>query len=211
MLPQDQTRTFDPNGPGGFNGPPGYQQPPQKNRAGLFIVLLVVILIAVLGIGGVVAYNLANDKSSSPDTTEPGGLDPSGIPTGLPTEDPTEPPTEDPTEVPTVPPTTLPTAGGANAAAAIALTKQFVGQLNANKPAAAAALACPESKDLLPTLIRVLIKPPTKLTVGETLGQTVIIVRLTGSTNGHSVSGIVLIQEDQSGQPCVRALQVAPN
>jgi flagellar basal body-associated protein FliL len=206
---------FDPNGPGGFNGPPGYQRPPQKNRAGLFIVLLVVLLIAVLGIGGVVAYNLASDKSSSPDTTEPGGLDPSDIPTELPTEDPTEPPTEDPTEVPTVPqstaPTKLPTSGGANAAAAIALTKQFVGQLNANKPTAAAALACPESQDLLPTLIKFLIKPPTKLTVGETLGQTVIIVRVKGTTNGHSVTGIVLVQEDQSGRPCVRALQVAPN
>ncbi|TDU89906.1 hypothetical protein EV138_3486 [Kribbella voronezhensis] len=203
---------FDPNGPGGFGGPPGYQRPPQRNRAGLFIVLLVVLLIAVLGIGGVVAYNLVSDKSPSSETTEPGGLDPSDIPTELPTYFPTEPPTEDPTEEPSVPATTAPTKPpSGNPAEAKALVTQFVGHLNANQPTAAAALACQESKELLPTLIKVLIKPPTKLTVGETIGQTVIIVRVNGTTNGRSVTGIVLVQADQSGHPCVRALQVAPN
>ncbi|WP_157979796.1 hypothetical protein [Kribbella monticola] len=200
---------FDPNGPGGFGGPPGYQRPPQRNRAGLFIVLLVVVLIAVLGIGGVVAYNLVTDKTSV--ATEPGGLDPSDIPTELPTYFPTEPPTDDPTVQPSEPTITVPTMpSSGNPAQAKELVTRFVGQLNANKPTAAAALACQESKELLPTLIKVLIKPPTKLTVGDTIGQTVIIVRINGSTNGHSVTGIVLV-EDQGGHPCVRALQVAPN
>jgi hypothetical protein len=104
---------------------------------------------------------------------------------------------------------TPPTGSAGDLAKAKDLAQRFVTQLNANKPAAAAALGCPESKELLPTLIRVLIKPPTKLTIGEALGQTVIIVRLAGTTNGHQVSGMVLIQETST--PCVRAVQVAPN
>jgi len=213
VLPQDQTRIFDPNGPGGFNGPPGYQRPPQKNRAGLFIVLLVVILIAVLGIGGVVAYNLASgDKSPSSEPTNPGGLDPSDFPTDIPTYYyPTEPPTPDPTTPENTEPTTLPTSGGANLAGATALAKRFVGLLNANQPAAAAALGCKESKDLLPSLIQLLIEPPTKLTVGEAAGRFVMIVHVSGTTKGRSVTGIVLVQELQGAPLCIRMLQVAPN
>ncbi|QNE19843.1 hypothetical protein F1D05_20395 [Kribbella qitaiheensis] len=207
----DQTRVFDPNGPGGFSAPPGYQRPP-KNRAGLFILLLVVMLIAVLGIGGVVASNLVGDKSPSPDTTtEPGGLDPSDIRTELPTNFPTEPPTEDPTQEPTAEPSTVPTSGAGNLAGATALTKRFVAALNANKLDAAAAMGCTESKQLLPLLFKAMIAPPTKLTVGEALGQSAIIVRLTGTTKGHNISGIVLVQ-DLGGAPlCVRAIQVTPN
>jgi hypothetical protein len=203
---------FDPNGPGGFSGPPGYQRPPQKNRAGLFIVLLVVMLIAVLGIGGVVAYNLASDNSpSSPQTTEPGGLDPSDIPTEIPSDFPSYLPSDDPSEEPsTSEPTTLPSSGGADLAGATALAKRFVAQLNANKPAAAAAMGCKDSKELLPALIQVLIKPPTKLTVGEAIGRIVIIVRVSGSTNGHSVDGMVLVQETEGTAPCIRAMQVSP-
>ena len=199
---------FNPNGPGGFSGPPGYQRPPQKNRAALFIVLLVVLLIGVLGVGGVVAYNLVGDKSS--DTSQPGGLDPSDIPTDIPSDFPSYLPSNDPSQEPSPEPTmTLPTAGSGDLAKAKDLAQRFVSQLNANKPKEAAALGCPESKELLPTLIEVLIKPPTKLTIGEAVGQLVIIVRLTGTTNGHQVTGMVLIQE--TGTPCVRAVQVSPN
>jgi hypothetical protein len=203
---------FDPNGPGGFGGPPGYQQPPQKNRAGLFIVLLVVMLIAVLGIGGVVAYNLVSDKSPSSEATNPSGLDPSDFPTDIPTYYyPTEPPTPDPTTPENTEPTTLPTSGGANLAGATALAKRFVGLLNANQPAAAAALGCKESKDLLPSLIELLIEPPTKLTVGEAVGRFVMIAKVSGTTKGRSVTGVVLVQELQGAPLCIRMLQVAPN
>jgi hypothetical protein len=198
---------FDPNGPGGFSGPPGYRRPPQKNRAGLFIVLLVVLLIGVLGVGGIVAYNLAADKSS--DTSQPGGLAPSDIPTEIPTDFPSEDPSQDPSQEPSQEPTTtLPTAGS-DLAKAKELAQRFVNQLNANKPSAAIALACPQSKELLPTLIGAMIKPPTKLTIGQAVGQRTVIVGLNGTTNGRTVTGMVLIQ--QTGTPCVRVVQLAPN
>jgi hypothetical protein len=54
-----------------------------------------------------------------------------------------------------------------------------------------------------------MIKPPTKLTIGEAVGQRAIIVGLNGTTNGRKVTGMVLIQ--QTGTPCVRVFQVAPN
>jgi hypothetical protein len=202
---------FDPNGPGGFNGPPGYQRPPQKNRAGLFIVLLVVMLIAVLGIGGVVTYNLVSDKSPSPDTTEPGGLDPSDIPTEIPSDFPSYLPSEDPTEVPTVPENTVPTSGAGDLAVAKALAAKFVGNLNANKTSAALAMACKESKDLLPLVLDALVAPPTKLTIGEALGQSTVIVRVSGSTKGHNVSGLVVVQKPQGEPLCIRVISLTPN
>jgi hypothetical protein len=205
---------FDPNGPGGFNGPPGYQRPPQKNRAGLFIVLLVVMLIAVLGIGGVVAYNLVGDNSAGGTAPAAGPSDlPSDIPSDLPSNFPTDEPSEQPSEEPSniVPTTTLPPSGSGDLAVAKELAQRFLTQLNANKPSAAAALACTESKELLPTLIQLLIKPPTKLAVKDAVGQYVILVRVTGTTNGHTVDGMILVQVVQAAPPCVRALQVTPN
>lgn len=212
---QDETRAFDPNGPGGFSGPPGYQRPPQKNRAGLFIALLVVLLIAVLGVGGVVVSNLVSDDSS--DTSQPGGLAPSDIPTEIPSDfpsyfpsdDPSQDPSQEPSQEPTM---TLPTAGSGDLAKAKDLAQRFVTQLNANKLDAAAALGCAEAKQLLPLLFEAMIKAPTKLTVvGEPLGQSAIIVRLDGTTKGHHVTGIVLVQKADNIPLCIRALQVAPN
>jgi hypothetical protein len=201
---------FDPNGPGGFNGPPGYQRPPQKNRGGPFIVLLVVLLIAVLGIGGVVAYNLAGDNSAGGSAPADGPSDiPSDLPSSFPTDEPSGQPSEDPSA--SVPTTTLPPSGSGDLAVAKELAQRFLTQLNANKPSAAAAMACTESKEVLPALIQALIKPPTTLTVKDAVGQYVILVRVTGTTNGHTVDGMILVQVVQAAPPCVRALQVAPN
>ena len=202
---------FDPNGPGGFGGPPGYQRPPQKNRAGLFIVLMVVMLIAVLGIGGVVAYNLVGDDS---DSTAPAGptFEPSEIPSDLPTDLPTEEPTiSAPTEVPTTVPTNLPTTGTGDQAQAKQLAQRCIGDLNANNTKGALALSCKESKELLPLVFDALIAPPTKLTVGDTLGQSTIIVRISGSTKGHNVTGLVVVQKPPSEPLCVRVISLTPN
>lgn len=173
------------------------------------------MLVAVLGIGGVVAHNLVGDRSPSTDTTEPGGLDPSDIPTELPTNFPTEPPTEDPTDEPTVPqntePTGPPSSGAGDLAVAKALAAKFVGNLNANKTSAALAMGCKESKDLLPMVFGALIAPPTKLTVGEALGQSTVIVRVSGSTKGHNVTGLVVVQKPQGEALCIRILSLTPN
>lgn len=45
---------------------PNYGQPPRKNHAGLIIVLLLVLLIAVLGVGGVLGYRLVSGKTARP-------------------------------------------------------------------------------------------------------------------------------------------------
>jgi len=43
-----QPGNYAPGGPAA----PNYGQPPRKSRAGLIIVLMLVLLIAVLGVGG---------------------------------------------------------------------------------------------------------------------------------------------------------------
>ena len=168
------------------------------------------MLIAVLGVGGVVVSNLVSDDSS--DTSQPGGLAPSDIPTEIPSDfpsyfpsdDPSQDPSQEPSQEPTM---TLPTAGSGDLAKAKDLAQRFVTQLNA-----AAALGCAEAKQLLPLLFEAMIKAPTKLTVvGEPLGQSAIIVRLDGTTKGHHVTGIVLVQKADNIPLCIRALQVAPN
>lgn len=191
--------------PGGPAAPP-YNRPPRKNRAGLVIVLMLVLLIAVLGVGGVVTYRLVSDwRSSNPD---PGtsAAPPASSPTpqrSIPAPQPTKPATKPPASKA---PTTKPVGNVSD------LARRFVAQLNANNPTAAAALACQGSKQLIPTLMQTQLEPPTSLTIGTQIGQQLTFVfPLTGTTKGATVSGVLVIHNLGTEPLCVRAFSVNPN
>ena len=161
----------------GPSGPaaPSYNQPPQKNRAGLIIGLMLVLLIAVLAVGGVLAYRLISDKASQPGTA--------------PKPSATKPPT---------------------ATDAGELARRFVAQLNANNPTAATALACEDSKGIIPALMRNQLKPPTRLTTGTPYVQaTIFVVPISGTTKGSRVTGYVSLH-DYNGPLCISEFQVTP-
>jgi flagellar basal body-associated protein FliL len=197
---------YSPGGPAA----PSYNQPPRKNRAGLVIVLMLVLLIAVLGVGGVVTYRVvSNWRSSNPD---PGtsAAPPASSPTpqrSNPAPQPTKPATKPPT---TKPPTTkAPTTKPATSVSDLA--QRFVAQLNANNPTAAAALACEGSKQLIPTLMQTQLRPPTKLTTGKLIGQQITFVYpLSGTTDGKPVSGVLVIHNLGTEPLCVRAFTLTP-
>jgi hypothetical protein len=91
------------------------------------------------------------------------------------------------------------------------LARRFVAQLNANNPTAATALACANTKALLPTLIEQWIAPPTKLTAGDSIGQqTTFIVPVSGTTKCSAVSGLVVVQKLGNEPLCVRFFQLSP-
>jgi flagellar basal body-associated protein FliL len=196
-------------GPGGMAAPP-YGQPPRKSRAGLLIVLMLVLLIAVLGVGGVVTYRLVSDwRSANPD---PGtsAAPPVSSPTpqrSNPAPQPTKPATKPPTTK--APATRAPTT---NPAGVSDLARRFVAQLNANNPTAAAALACQGSKQLIPTLMQTQLKPPTRLTTGTLIGQKITFVYpLSGTTKGSTVSGVLVIHDLGTEPLCVRAFSLTRN
>ncbi|WP_020386767.1 hypothetical protein [Kribbella catacumbae] len=213
-LPSWQQQPYQPQG-GNWAAPP-YGGPPRKNRAGLIIALIVVLVLAILGIGGFVTYTLAsgeNDGGTAP------GASPSGAPINTPTRNaspPAPPKTSAPTKpVPSkaVPTKVVPTKAvpsrptGTTKADAVALAGLFVGHLNADNTEAAIALSCSEVKSLIPTLISALIKAPTKLTIdGAAIGQNPYLVQISGTTKGQTMSGQVIIQD-----ACIRVFHLTPN
>ena len=208
-----QSQPYQPQGyqpgnyvPGGQAAPP-YGQPPKKNRAGLVIVLMLVILIAALGVGGVLAFGLVSDRTEGSPDPEPSVAPPASatpersIPAPQPTK--TFKPTVKPPVTPTVRPPVKPAGGPAE------LAQRFVAQLNANNPTAATALACADAKQFIPILMGQFIGPPSKLTVGDPIGQQpTFLVPLSGSTKGAAVSGMVIVQKLGSEPLCVRVFQV---
>jgi hypothetical protein len=91
------------------------------------------------------------------------------------------------------------------------LARRFVAQLNANNPAAATALGCASTKQLLPTLIEQFAAPPTKLIVGDPIGQQVtFLVPLSGTTKGAAVSGMVIVRKVGNDPLCVQVFQLTP-
>ncbi|MEV0282505.1 hypothetical protein AB0H36_00155 [Kribbella sp. NPDC050820] len=190
-------------GPGGMAAPP-YGQPPRKNRAVLIITLLLVLLIAVLGVGGVLTYRLVADwRSSNPDPG-PSAAAPITSPTPQrPNPAPTKPPTPKPPA--SKPPTTRPAATVGD------LARRFVAQLNANNPTAAAALACEGSKRLIPTLMQTQLAPPTNLTLGTVIGQQpTFVYPLSGTTERATVSGVLVIHNLSTEPLCIRAFTLTP-
>jgi hypothetical protein len=105
--------------------------------------------------------------------------------------------------------TATPAPEVAPAAAATQRARQFVAQLNANKSAAAVALSCEGSRQMLPNLIRATIAPPTRLTVGTPYNQAdVIVFPLTGTTKGSNVTGILVLYQRAPEGLCVSQFQL---
>ncbi|WP_410786784.1 hypothetical protein [Kribbella sp. C-35] len=196
--------------PGDYKSAPTYGQPPRKNRGGLIIALIVVLALVALGAVGVLAYRLVSDHRTT--DRDPGGAAANPKPTTT-----TRPTTARPTAVrPTARPTTArpttarPSATGTGAAGATNLARRFVTQLNANNSAAATALACESSRQVIPTLMKTFLTPPTRLTAGKLVGQqTTFVIPLTGTTKGSTVNGVIVIHEIAPEPLCVRAFQLS--
>ncbi|TCC43444.1 hypothetical protein [Kribbella sindirgiensis] len=196
--------------PGDYKSAPTYGQPPRKSRAGLIIVLIVVLALVALGAIGVLAYRLVSNHRTSdpnPGTAATSPRSAAGKPTT--TTRPTARPT---TARPTARPSTArPSTTGTGAAGAIDLARRFVTQLNANNSATATALACESSRQLIPTLMKTFLTPPTELTAGKLVGQqTTFVIPLTGTTKGSTVTGVIVVHEIAPEPLCIRAFQISP-
>lgn len=196
---------------------PNYGQPPKKNRAGLIIVLMVLLLIGVLGTGGVLTYRLVSHKLNSgpepgPSAQPPAASSPTPKPTPTPIRSVPAPQPTKSVRPPTTKPTTKPPAIPARPATTAAeLARRFVAQLNANNSKGAAALACESSKQLIPILMGQYLQPPTKLTTGPSIGgQPTFAIRLSGTTKGSPHTGIVIIQRLTPEPLCVRIFSITP-
>jgi hypothetical protein len=177
----------------------------------LIIALIVVFALVALGAIGVLAYRLVN-QTSDPDpgsAAAPPQSSHSPTTASRPTTTP-RPTTARPTAVrPTPRPTTARPATGP--AAASDLARRFVIQLNANNPTAASALACESSRQIIPTLMRTFLTPPTKLTLGQPVSQSpTFVFPLTGTTKGSTVTGVLVIHQIAPEPLCIRAFQVSP-
>jgi hypothetical protein len=197
--PGRQQPTYQPQG-GNWAAPP-YGTPPPKNRAGVIIFLIVVLIAGILGIAGFVTYRLTSggsDNGGSAPAAPPVSTTPSRVPTkaapskpvaGKPVPSKTAPSKTAPSK-PVVP---EPEAGTKQAA--FALAGRFAAALNAGNTAAAVALTCRVTQEIVPALISNWIKPPTKLTVTNAVaGQDPFVVPISGTTNGQQMGGMVIVQ-----------------
>ena len=175
---------------------------------------MLVLLIAVLGVGGVLAYRLASDKlrNSSAPGPSPAAAPPASSPTpkqSVPAPRPTRT-VRPPTTKPTIKPTTRPPAA-TPAGSAAELARRFVAQLNANNSTKAAALACKSSKQLIPWLMGQYLQPPTRLTPGTVVGdQTTFVVPLSGTTKRSTVTGVIVIKKITPEPLCIGAFSAGP-
>jgi hypothetical protein len=210
-----QSQPYQPQGyqPGNYapGGPaaPTYGQPPKKSRAGLIIVLLVVVLIAALGVGGVLAFGLVSNSGDDAGGTAPApGPGSSVVPQESPTPEksiPAPQPTKTFRPTPTAKPPVTPAGDPADLAA------RFVAQLNANSSTGATALGCEDTKIFITTLMDQWIKPPSKLVAGDSIGDgPTYIVTVTGTTKGGAVKGFVVVQKTSEAKLCVQVFQLSP-
>ena len=207
-----QSQPYQPQGyqPGNYapgSAAPSYGQPPKKNRAGLIIVLLIVVLVAALGVGGVLAFGLVSDRlEGSPD---PGPASSVPVPASatpeksIPAPQPTK--TFKPTVKPTVKPPVKPAATPDD------LARRFVAQLNADNADGATDLVCADTRMLVPALLEQFVSPPTKLTAGDSIGDgPTYMIPLTGTTKRRAVKGMVVVQKPAEGPLCVQVFQLTP-
>jgi hypothetical protein len=198
-----QQPTYQPQG-GNWAAPP-YGNPPPKNRAGLIILLIVVLAALILGAVGFVAYRLTAGGSgdggtapAAPPTSPKATIAPSKSPTKA---VPTKPASSQP--VPSKPVASRPAAGTKQAA--FALASRFATELNGDHTDAAVAMSCADTKSTMPTLISGWIGAPTNLIVSEAVvGQDPYFARFTGTTKGHKVTGMIIIQGS-----CVEIFQLS--
>jgi hypothetical protein len=179
----------------------------------------MILVAVILGIGGFVTYRLTASESGNgggPDPAAPPASSPTSAATptlprrSVPTAVPSKVPSTAPSRVPPTAATTKPTKPGGkvtNAAGAVNLAYTFVSQLNAGNTAGATALACDDTKQIIPALIENWIKPPTKLAISDVaIGQNPYLVPITGTTGGQKVGGMVIVQGS-----CVRAFSLSPS
>ncbi|WP_328331408.1 hypothetical protein OHA70_11335 [Kribbella sp. NBC_00382] len=201
-----QQPTYQPQG-GNWAAPP-YGTPPPKNRAGLIIFLIVLLVAAIIGIVGFVSYRLTSGGSDDGGTAPaaPVSTKATTAPSKAPTQAvPSKPVASKPVPtrtVPSKPVTSKPAA--ATKQAAFALAGQFAAALNADNTDAAVALACPDTKEIFPSLISAWIKAPTKLTVTDAvIGENPFLVPISGTTHGQKMGGMVIVQGS-----CIRAFAI---
>ena len=188
--------------PGDYKSAPTYGQPPRKNRGGLIIALIVVLVLVALGAVAVLTYRLVSDHRTT-DRNPGSAAAPS--PTTSNPKPTTRPTPARPTAV--RPTTARPRATGA--VGATDLARRFVTQLNANNSTAAAALACESSRQVIPQLMQTFLTPPTKLTTGKLVGQqTTFVIPLTGTTKSTTVTGVIVVHELPPEPLCIRAFQI---
>lgn len=212
-----QSQPYQPQG--GNWAAPQYGGPPRKNRAGLIIVAIIMLVAVIIGIGGFVAYRLTANESGDgggPDPAAPPVSSPTSAATptlprrSVPTTVPSKVPSTAPTRVPPTAATTRPTKPGGkvtNAAGAVNLAYTFVSRLNAGNTDAATALACDDTKQIIPILIKNWIKPPTKLAISDVaIGQDPYLVPITGTVEGKKMGGMVIVQGS-----CIRAFSLSPS
>ncbi|GAA1708011.1 hypothetical protein GCM10009745_64880 [Kribbella yunnanensis] len=190
--------------PGGMAAP-DYGRPPRKSRAGLFIVLMLILLIVVLGTGAWVATKVVS--SIKPDKSTP---PPAPITSVAPPPKLTASVKPKPTiTVKTVPVKPLPITPSPAAGSPAQVAAQFVARLNANDPKGATALGCADTKQAIPALIDQFVRPPTSLTVGKTAvgsaGQ-IAVFAMNGTTKGATVAGTLVVEV--GGRACVKAFLV---
>ncbi len=184
-------------GPGGIAAPDYGQRPPRRRRAGLFIVLMVLLLVGVLVSFALIATRVFTDLRSA----DPPGPATSVAPVSSPTP---KKPTKSPAAKPTPKPSTTKAAATADQVA-----EQFVVLLNLNDVKGATALACADTQRPVSVLIGQFVRPPTLLTVSRTSVSSagpIAVYALSGSTKGADASGILVMEV--ASRPCVKSLAV---
>ncbi|MFF1818844.1 hypothetical protein ACFVWG_16195 [Kribbella sp. NPDC058245] len=190
--------------PGGLAAP-DYGRPPKKSRAGLFIALMIVLLVAVLGSFAFVATKVFTDLRAA-DPQLPPDVQPVA-PTPKRTTPAKPKPTAPVKTVPVkpVPITPLPTAPAGSAR----LAAQFVARVNANDAAGATALACADTKQSIAPAMQTFVRRPAALTVSKaplTSGGPIEVYALGGTMQGTTAGGMLVIEV--ATRPCVKSFAV---
>ncbi|MET7278541.1 hypothetical protein ABZS29_09945 [Kribbella sp. NPDC005582] len=204
--------------PGGIAAP-DYGRPPRKNRAGLFIALMLVLLIAVLGTGVYVATKVVSSIKPDPSTPPPAPVT-SVAPPPKPTTSAKPNSTTSAKPRPTtsvkprvtakpVPVKPLPVTPAPSNSAQVAA--RFAARLNANDADGATALACADTKQSIPVVMRQFVRQPASLTVSKAAvskAGPIEVFSLSGSMRDAAAGGILVVEI--TGRPCVKSFLLRP-
>jgi len=195
--------------PGGIAAP-DYGRPPRKNRAGLFIVLMLVLLVAVLGTGVVVATKVVSSMRQDPSTPPPAPVTSVAPPTTSAQPKPTASAKPRPTTsvrprvtAKPVPVKPLPVTPAPSSSAQVAA--RFAARLSANDAEGAKALACVDTAQSIPIVMQQFVRQPASLTVSRAAvskAGPIEVFSLRGTMKGAAASGIVVVEV--AGRPCVK-------
>ncbi|MFC9694408.1 hypothetical protein ACFTSF_38040 [Kribbella sp. NPDC056951] len=189
--------------PGGMAAP-DYGRPPRKSRAGLFIVLMLLLLIVVLGTGAWVATKVVSSIKPDNSTPPPAPITSVAPPPKLTASVKPKPSATVKTvpvkPLPITPRPAIPPSDSAQLAA------RFVTLLNANDAKGATALGCVDTKQAIPTLIEQFVRRPASLTVSKAQvsgAGAIAVFSLGGTMKGATAGGVLVVEV--AGQPCVKS------